>query len=68
MKRFLLIFALLLTACAPAKNETASIESFAPCSSIKYSGMKADGTFVECLEGEGELALEGIEGPAVISA
>ena len=68
MKRFLVIFALLLTACAPVKSDTAGIESFAPCSSIKYSGMKADGTFVECLEGEGELALEGIEGPAVISA
>ena len=68
MKRFLAIFALLLTACAPVKSETAGIESFAPCSSIKYSGMKADGTFVQCLEGEGELALEGIEGPAVISA
>ena len=30
--------------------------------------MKADGTFVECLDGEGEVALESIEGPAVISA
>jgi thiol-disulfide isomerase/thioredoxin len=68
MKRFVAIFALLLTACAPVKSETASIESFAPCSSIKYSGMAAGGTMVECLEGEGELALEGIEGPAVISA
>ena len=68
MKRFLAIFALLLTACAPAKNESSSIESFAPCSSIKYSGIAAGGTMVECLEGDGELALEGIEGPAVISA
>ena len=68
MKRIVVFAVLLLTACAPAKNETASIESFAPCSSIKYSGMAAGGTMVECLEGEGELALEGIEGPAVISA
>lgn len=68
MKRIVVFAVLLLTACAPAKNETSSIESFAPCSSIKYSGMAAGGTMVECLEGEGELALEGIEGPAVISA
>jgi len=68
MKRLIAILALLLTACAPVKSETAGIESFAPCSSIKYSGMAAGGTMVECLEGEGELALEGIEGPAVISA
>ena len=68
MKRFLLASLLLLTSCTSATPQSAPIESFAPCSSIKYSGMKADGTFVECLEGKGELALEGIEGPAVISA
>jgi thiol-disulfide isomerase/thioredoxin len=68
MKRLIIVLAILLTACAPAKNGTAGIESFAPCSSIKYSGMAAGGTMVECLEGDGELALEGIEGPAVISA
>jgi thiol-disulfide isomerase/thioredoxin len=30
--------------------------------------MSADETFVQCLEGKGELALESIEGPALISA
>lgn len=68
MKRFIVVFLLLLTSCSPTTEETSRIESFAPCNSIKYTGMKADGTFVECLEGNGELALEGIEGPAVISA
>ena len=68
MKRFLLASLLLLTSCTSATPQSAPIESFAPCSSIKYTGMKADGTFIECLEGKGELALEGIEGPAVISA
>ncbi len=68
MKRFLLASLLLLTSCTSATPQSAPIESFAPCSSIKYTGMKADGTFVECLDGKGELALEGIEGPAVISA
>jgi thiol-disulfide isomerase/thioredoxin len=69
MKRFLLVFVLLLTSCTCANSEESkSIDAFAPCSSIKTTGMKADGTFVECLEGEGEVALESIEGPAVISA
>jgi cytochrome c biogenesis protein CcmG/thiol:disulfide interchange protein DsbE len=68
MKRLLLALALLLTSCAPPTSEQSGpIESFVPCSSIKYTGMKADGLFVECLEGKGELALQGIEGPAVIS-
>ena len=68
MKRLLLALVLLLTSCAPSTLEQSGpIESFAPCSSIKYTGMKADGLFVECLEGKGELALQGIEGPAVIS-
>jgi len=68
MKRLLLVLVLILTSCAPSTSEqSGSIESFAPCSSIKYTGMKADGLFVECLEGKGELALQGIEGPAVIS-
>ncbi|MBM3656625.1 MAG: TlpA family protein disulfide reductase [Actinobacteria bacterium] len=68
MKCFVTVLVLLMAACAPANQESSSIESFAPCSSIKYSGMKANGTFVECLEGEGEIALEAIKGPAVISA
>ncbi len=68
MKRLLLALVILLTSCAPSTSEKSSpIESFAPCSSIKYTGMKADGLFVECLDGKGELALQGIEGPAVIS-
>ncbi len=68
MKRLLLALVLLLTSCAPSTLEQSGpIESFAPCYSIKYTGMKADGLFVECLEGKGELALQGIEGPAVIS-
>ena len=69
MKRFLLVLVLLLTSCTSAPSEQSeAIDAFAPCSSIKTTGMKADGTFVECLDGEGEVALEGIEGPAVISA
>ena len=68
MRRMLVGFLLLLTSCSSATQESMEIETFAPCSSIQYTGMKADGTFVECLEGKGELALEGIEGPAVISA
>ena len=68
MKRFLLASLLLLTSCTSATPQSAPVESLAPCSSIKYTGMKADGTFVECLEGKSKLALEGIEGPAVISA
>ena len=68
MKRLIFVLVLLLTSCAPSTSEQSGpIESFAPCSSIKYTGMKADGLFVECLEGKGELALQGIEGPAVIS-
>jgi thiol-disulfide isomerase/thioredoxin len=69
MKRFLLALVLLLASCTSAPSEQSeSIDAFAPCSSIKTTGMKADGTFVECLDGEGEVALESIEGPAVISA
>ena len=68
MKRIALVLLLLLTSCSTTTENTTSIESFAPCNSIRYTGMKADGTFVECLENTSELALEGIEGPAVISA
>ena len=68
MKRIALALLLLLTSCSTTTENATSIESFAPCNSIRYTGMKADGTFVECLENTGELALEGIEGPAVISA
>ena len=68
MKRLLLALVLLLTSCSNSTvQQSVPIESFAPCSSIKNTGMKADGLFVECLDGDGELALQGIEGPAVIS-
>lgn len=67
MKRLWLVLVLLLSSCSSATTQTAPIESFAPCSSIKTTGMKADGLMLECLDGEGELALQAIEGPAVIS-
>lgn len=67
MKRFLLVFILLLASCSSATDESAPIESFAPCSSIKTTGAAADGLMLECLDGEGELAVQAIEGPAVIS-
>lgn len=68
MKRLLLVLVLLLSSCSNSSvQQSVPIESFAPCSSIKNTGMKADGLFVECLDGDGELALQGIEGPAVIS-
>lgn len=63
---FLLV--LTLTSCSSLPPNDESIKSFASCSSIKTRGMSADGTFLQCLEGNGELALESIEGPALISA
>ena len=46
MKRFLLVLVLLLTSCTSAPSEQSeSIDAFAPCSSIKTTGMKADGIF-----------------------
>lgn len=69
MKRLLIVLMLVLTSCSNSTpQQSESIETVAPCSSIKTTGMKADGTFVECLSGDGEMALESIEGPAVISA
>ena len=67
MKRFWLVGILLLASCSSATNESVPLESFAPCSSIQTKGMKADGLMLECLDGEGELAVQAIEGPAVIS-
>jgi cytochrome c biogenesis protein CcmG/thiol:disulfide interchange protein DsbE len=68
MKRFLLVFVLLLSSCSSsATNQSAPIDSLAPCSSIKTTGAAADGLMLECLDGEGELAVQAIEGPAVIS-
>jgi len=63
---FLLV--LTLTSCSSLPPKDESIQAFASCSSIKTRGMSADGTFLQCLEGEDELALESIEGPALISA
>ncbi len=67
MKRYLLVLILLLSSCSSATTETAPIKSFAPCSSIQSTGMNADGLMLECLDGEGELAVQAIEGPAVIT-
>ena len=68
MKRCLLIFVLLLSSCSSsATNQSAPIDSLAPCSSIKTTGAAADGLMLECLDGDGELAVQAIEGPAVIS-
>ena len=68
MKRLLLLLMVLMTSCSSSTSEERSpIESFAPCSSIKTTGMSADGLSVECLDGQGELAIKSIEGPAVIS-
>ena len=69
MKRALPCFLVLtLTSCSSLPPKDESIQAFASCSSIQTRGMSADGTFLQCLEGEGELALESIEGPALLSA
>ena len=68
MKRILLATLLVLTSCSSPTTKNESISSFEPCSTIKVRGMSADGLFLPCLEGSGELALGSIEGPAVISA
>lgn len=68
MKRILLTFVLLLTSCSSPIAKDESIASFASCSTIKVRGMSADGLFLPCLQGTGELALGSIEGPALISA
>lgn len=67
MKRLWVVLILLLASCSSTTNESAPLESFAPCSSIKSTGMKADGLMLECLDGAGELAVQAIEGPAVIT-
>ena len=68
MRYLILIFVLLLTGCgAPSDTSSAPISSFAPCSSIRTTGAAADGTMVECLDGEGSLNINAIEGPAVIT-
>ena len=68
MRYLALALVLALTGCASSSESTsAPIESFAPCSSIKTTGAAADGTMVECLDGEGSLNINAIEGPAVIT-
>lgn len=67
MRLIPLLFALLLTGCSTSVQESAPIEAISPCASIMTTGAAADGTMVECLDGEGSLAIEAIEGPAVIS-
>ena len=58
---------ILLTGCANTTPQNLSTGSIAPCSEIKTTGMKADGLMLECLDGPGELAVQSIQGPAVIS-
>jgi len=68
MRYLALTFVLVLTGCASSSESTsAPIESFASCSSIQTTGAAADGTMVECLDGEGSLNINAIEGPAVIT-
>ena len=66
MKRFIALL-LLLTSCSLPASKNESISSFAPCNSIKSTGAAADGVFLQCLEGEGELSVGAIEGPAIVS-
>ncbi len=69
MRIWLVVFLLLLTSCSTQSDKSATpVDSLAPCSAIKTIDVKAEGTIVECLDGEGEMALESIAGPAIISA
>ena len=67
MKRLWVVLILLLSSCSSAVSESQPVNAITPCSSIKTTGMAADGLMLECLDGEGELAIQSIEGPAVIS-
>ena len=63
-----LALVLFLTGCASnSESATEAITSFAPCSTIRTTGAAADGTMVECLDGDGSLNINAIEGPAVIT-
>ena len=68
MKLWIAIVCLLLTSCTSPSSKSEAITTFAPCSSIQTKGMSTDGVFLECLDGEGQVAIGSIEGPAVISA
>ncbi len=67
MKKLWVVLVLLLSSCSSAAPESQPVTAIAPCSSIKTTGAAADGLMLECLDGEGELAIQAIEGPAVIS-
>lgn len=67
MKKLLIVMVILLTGCANTTPQNSPVASIAPCSSIKTSGIKDDALMLECLDGEGEVALQSIQGPAVIS-
>lgn len=67
MKKIASIAALLLVTSCSSPVANAPIKAFAPCSSIQTRGMSADGIFLECLDGLGEVAIGSIEGPAVIT-
>ena len=66
MKR-LMVLLLLLTSCSFDTSTRESISAFAPCGTIQTTGAAADGVMLQCLDGDGELAIEAIEGPALIS-
>ena len=67
MRRLILVFLLILTSCSSISNRNESITNFASCSTILTRGMSADGLFLPCLDGKGEVALGSIEGPALIT-
>jgi len=67
VKPLLLAMVLILTSCTSSATKDEAITSFAECSTIKIRGMSADGTFLQCLDGTGELAIGSIEGPALIT-
>lgn len=67
MRRVLLSLLLVLTSCTSPQAKNESISSLASCSTIKVRGMSADGIYLPCLEGSGEIALGSIEGPALIT-
>ena len=65
--RWMVVLMLLLTSCSAPAVKDESITAFAKCSSIQTRGMSADGLFLPCLDGGGEVALGSIEGPAMLS-
>ena len=67
MKKLLIVMVILLTGCANTAPQSLSKGSIAPCSEIKTTAMQGEGLMLECLDGEGEVAVQSIQGPAVIS-